>query len=179
MGKRDGSDDAHSALLSSNAGQVVVAAIIFVGSIWIIGPNLPSGPARETVDAVWSPATNSGMEQSWDVFSPNPRAQTIEVVAVLEYDDGTVAAWTVPEFDPVFGSLRSYRWRKWQERIRLDSNERYWDSSAAWIAEHNQLDGRTPNTVRLVRRWTDLAPLTADGIAVNSENQYEFYVWTA
>jgi len=165
--------------LNSNAGHVLVAVIIFVGSIWIIGPNLPSGPARDLVYVVWSPATNAGMEQSWDVFSPNPRAQSLEVIAVLEYADGTVAEWTVPDFDLVFGSFRSYRWRKWQERVRLDSNQQYWDSSAAWIAEHNKLDGQAPNTVRLVRQWTDLAPLTADGIAVTSENQYEFYVWTS
>jgi hypothetical protein len=147
-------------------------------SIWILGPNIPASPIRNTVDIVWSPAINAGFDQSWEVFSPNPRDLTILVVAILEYDDDSTAEWTVPDFDPVIGTLRSYRWRKWQERVRLDSNERYWDSSAAWIAEHNRLDGRRPHTVRLLRRWTELAPLTADGVVENSENQFEFYEWT-
>ncbi len=178
MGKQDRSEDAHTALLRSNAGQTLVAVVVFVMSIWIVGPNMPASPARDTVDIVWSPAVNAGLDQFWSVFSPNPRSQSIRVVAVLEYDDGTVAEWTVPEFDPVIGPLRSYRWRKWQERVRLDSNQRYWESSAAWIAENNRLEGQVANTVRLLRRWTDLAPLTANGIAVNSENQFEFYVWS-
>ncbi len=178
MGKPDRSEDAHTALLGSNAGRTFVAIVMSVMSIWIVGPNMPASPARETVDIVWSPAINAGFDQNWSVFSPNPRDQTIEVVAVLEYADGTVTEWRVPEFDPVLGPLRSYRWRKWQERIRLDSNQRSWESSAAWIAENNRLDGQVPNTVRLLRRWTDLAPLTVDGIAVNSENEFEFYVWT-
>ena len=178
MGKPDRSEDAHTALLGSSAGRALVAIVVFVMSIWIVGPNMPASPARETVDILWSPAINAGFDQFWSVFSPNPRDQAIEVVAVLEFDDGSVAEWTVPEFDPVTGPLRSYRWRKWQERVRLDSNQRYWDSSAAWIAENNRLDGQVASTVRLLRRWTDLAPLTADGNTANGENEFEFYVWT-
>ncbi len=178
MGKEEHLEDAHTALLGSSAGQVLVTVVVFVMSVWIVGPNLPSSPARDTVDIVFSPSLDAGFDQFWSVFSPNPRDQALEVVAVLEFEGGTVAEWRVPEFDPVIGPLRSYRWRKWQERIRLDDNERYWESSAAWIAENNRLDGQLPTTVRLLRRWTDLAPLTADGIAATSENEFEFYVWT-
>lgn len=170
--------DAHTALLDSAVGQTLVAVLVFVMSIWIVGPNMPASPLREVVDFAWSPATNAGLDQSWSVFSPNPRDQTIHVVATLEYDDGTMTEWTVPDFDPVIGALRSYRWRKWQERVRLDKNERYWESSAAWIADNNLIDGERPRTVRLLRRWTVLAPLTADGIVDNGSNEYEFYVWS-
>ncbi len=178
MGKRERTDDAHSALLGSAVGQTVVAVVVFVMAIWIVGPNMPASPMRDTVDVVWDPAIKAGFDQSWEVFSPNPREQSIQVVAVLTYDDGTTAEWTVPEFDPVIGTLRSYRWRKWQERVRLDDNQRYWETSAAWIADHSRVDGEEPATVRLVRRWTELAPLTADGVAENPQNEFEFYVWT-
>ncbi len=155
-----------------------MAIIVFVMSIWILGPNMPASPVRDTVDIVWAPAINAGLDQSWSVFSPNPRDQSIEVIAVLEYDDGTSTEWTLPEFGPLIGSLRTYRWRKWQERVRLDSNSPYWEPSAAWIADHNRIDGEQPNTVRLLRRWTVLAPLTAAGVVDNGENEFEFYVWT-
>jgi hypothetical protein len=170
--------DAHTRLLDSTVGQTFVAIVVFVMSIWILGPNMPASPLRDTVEVVWSPAIDAGFDQNWSVFSPNPRDQTIEVVAVLEYDDGTSVEWTVPDFDPTIGALRSYRWRKWQERVRLDSYESYWEPSAAWIADQNRIDGQRPNTVRLLRRWTVLEPLTEDGILTNIEEQFEFYEWT-
>jgi hypothetical protein len=170
--------DAHTALLNSQLGRIVVFMIVTVMGVWLVGPNLPAGPARDALDAAWSPAIDAGLDQNWAVFSPNPRSQSIDVEAVLEFDDGTTLVWKVPDFDPIIGAYRSYRWRKWQERIRLDSNDRYWESAAAWIASNNVRDGREPATVRLVRRWRDHETLTADGVSDGEINEFEFYVWT-
>lgn len=186
MSARDRTEDAHTALLESNLGQVVVAGIVFVMAIWIVGPNIPASPFRDNADVIWEPAVTAGFDQSWSVFSPNPRNQDIEVIAVLEYEDGTTATWSLPDFDPVVGVLRGYRWLKWQERIRLNSFESHWDSAATWIADSNRQNGELPVTVRLVRRWTVLSPLTADGVnplvdgqyVPNTQNEFEFYVWT-
>ena len=169
--------DAHTALLHTCVGKVIVAVLVVVMSVWIIGPNLPASPARDTVDVVWSPAVNAGFDQNWAVFSPNPRTQSLEVVAVAEFTDGTTTEWKLPEFDPVIGAYRTYRWRKWQEQVRLDSNALYWDSSAAWIASDVARGDELPARVRLVRRWRDLEPLTADGIVDTASNEFEFYVW--
>ncbi|WP_395152024.1 hypothetical protein [Ilumatobacter sp.] len=169
--------DAHTALIHTRVGQAVVAVLVVVMSVWIVGPNLPASPARDMVAVVWSPAVNAGFEQNWSVFSPNPRAQTLEVVAVAEFADGTTTEWRLPEFGPVIGAYRTYRWRKWQERVRLDSNARYWDSSAAWIARDVARGDELPVRVRLLRRWRDLEPLTADGIADTKLNEFEFHVW--
>jgi hypothetical protein len=169
--------DAHTALVHTRVGKVVVVVLVVVMSIWIVGPNLPASPARYRVDVVWSPAVNAGFEQNWSVFSPNPRTQSLEVVAVAEFADGTTTKWKLPEFGPALGPYRIYRWRKWQERIRLDANERYWDSSAAWIASDVARGDELPVRVRLLRRWRDLAPLTADGIVDTGLNEFEFYVW--
>lgn len=169
--------DAHTALLHTRVGKALVTVLIVVMSVWIVGPNLPASPVRDTVDIVWSPASNAGFDQNWAVFSPNPRSQSLEVVAVAEFADGTTAEWKLPEFDPLIGAYRTYRWRKWQERVRLDSNERYWDSSAAWIASDVARGDELPIRVRLLRRWRDLEPLTADGIVDTELNEFEFHVW--
>lgn len=169
--------DAHTALLHTRSGKVVVAVLVVVMSVWIVGPNLPSSPVRDTVDVVWSPAVNAGFDQNWSVFSPNPRTQSLEVVAVAEFADGTTTEWKLPEFGSVIGAYRTSRWRKWQERVRLDSNERYWESSAAWIASDVARGDELPVRVRLQRRWRDLEPLTADGIVDTELNEYEFFVW--
>jgi len=169
--------DAHTALANTRVGKAVVAVLVVVMSVWIVGPNLPASPARDTIDIVWSPAVNAGFTQSWSVFSPNPRSQTREVTAVAEFADGTTAEWTPPEFGPVIGAYRSYRWRKWQGRVRLNKNERYWDSSAAWIARDVARGDELPVRVRLIRRWRDLEPLTADGIVDTQPIEFEFHVW--
>lgn len=156
-----------------------MVATVLLMAFWIVAPNMPAGPVRERTDVLWSPAVKLGFDQNWSVFSPNPRDQSLEVVAVLEYPDGSTGEWTVPEFNALFGAYRGYRWGKWQERIRLDSEERLWESTAAWIAANNQVDGVAPSTVRLVRRWRDVAPLTASGFTPNPTNEFEYYVWTS
>ena len=165
------------ALVRTRVGKAVVAVLVIVMSVWIVGPNIPASPVRDKVDVVWSPAVNAGFEQNWSVFSPNPRAQALEVVAVAEFGDGTTTEWTLPELGQTIGAYRSYRWRKWQERIRLDSNARYWDSSAAWIARDVARGDELPVSVRLIRRWRDIKPLTANGIVDTKVNEFEFHVW--
>ena len=76
----------------------------------------------------WGPAEDIGLVQDWAVFSPNPRNESIDVRARIEYVDGTIEFWDVPEYDPGFGAYRQYRWHKLQERIRLDNREFYWPS---------------------------------------------------
>jgi hypothetical protein len=175
--KVDNHVDAHTALVTSRGGQVAVALIVLVMGVWIVGPNMPASPARNTFDTVWAPPINAGFEQNWWVFSPNPRSQSIEVSAIVEYADGTSVTWSVPDFDPIVGAYRSYRWRKWQERIRLDANIRLWDSSAEWIAKQHRRNGELPTAVRLIRSWTDHGPLTNDGAFNDDQNQFEFYLW--
>ena len=171
--------DLHTRLVDSPAGRVGVTLLVAVLAVWLVGPNVPDGPARQTLDVVWQPGVTVGLEQNWSVFSPDPRAESLEVVAIVEHGDGSTEEWRIPEADPVVGPYRSYRWRKWQELVRLDVNERFWDPTAEWVAREHARDGRLPSTVRLIRRWKPIAPLTADGIAPTSWNEFEFHVWTS
>src|SRR6056297_163393 len=129
--------------------------VVGVGSVWIVAPNMPASPLRVQVDAVWRPAELIGLEQSWGVFSPDPRAQSLDVRARVEFADGSTEFWDVPELDPIVGAFREYRWQKWQERIRLDSNEAWWDHAAEWIAGESTRNGAAPVRVELLRRWID------------------------
>ena len=170
--------DAHTRLSGSRAGRVAIALVTVVGAFWIVAPNLPVSAVRDRLDSAWSPADDIGLVQDWAVFSPDPRHESLDVRARIVYDDGTVAFWDVPEFDPVVGAYREYRWNKWQERIRLDDQADLWPSTAEWIADHNQRDGTRPASVTLIRRWIVHEPLTADGIVADSGwNEYEFYTW--
>ena len=139
---------------------------------------MPSGPFRSQVERFWRFADNIGLQQDWGVFSPNAREQSIDVYAIITYTDGSVVEWQVPEFDPVFGAYREYRWTKWQERVRLDSRADLWDPTAAWIAEQHRRDGELPATVELVRRWIDHEPLDADGAVDGDWNEFRYHVWS-
>jgi hypothetical protein len=170
--------DAHSHALHSRFGKLRIGIVIVFGSFWILAPNMPSSGVRNQLDSFWRPAEEIGLVQDWGVFSPNPRSQSLDVRAHLEYDDGTTKIWDVPEFDAGFGAYRAYRWHKWQERIRLDNREIHWEPTAAWIAERNDRDGVEPARIILIRRWIDHEPLRPDGQPINNGwNEFEFYTW--
>lgn len=170
--------DVHTALLSDRRGRAIVAIVVAVLSFWILIPNIPGSMVRDRVAAWWKPATQIGLTQDWAVFSPNPRNQSIDVRARVEFDDGSLRFWDVPEYDPGFGAYRTYRWHKWQERVRLDNREAFWLPTAEWIANDFARDGVLPLRITLIRRWIDHEPLTDIGMTVdNGWNEFEFYVW--
>lgn len=165
-------------MVHARFGRLGVALVVAVMSFWIVAPNMPSSAVRDELAPLWRPATEAGLVQDWAVFSPNPRSQSIDVRARLEFDDGSIDFWDVPEFDPVIGAFRQYRWHKWQERLRLDSREKYWQPTAEWIADQNLRDGVRPVRVTLIRRWIDHEPLTSSGKTVDvGWNEFEFYSW--
>lgn len=170
--------DVHTRLLETRIGRGVIALIIGVGSFWILAPNLPASAVRDEIAGWWGPAEDIGLVQDWAVFSPNPRSDSIDVRARIEYADGTIDYWDFPEFDPWFGASRQYRWHKVQERIRLDNRESYWPPFAQWVAAEQVRDGVEPASVTLIRRWIEHGPLTAGGrISDSGWNEFEFYTW--
>lgn len=165
-------------VLSERFGRVRVGVVVAVVALWIVAPNIPSSAVRDELSPLWEPAVVTGLEQDWAVFSPNPRNQSVDVRARIEFDDGTTEFWDVPEFGPGIGALRQYRWNKWQERIRLDDSEVDWQPTAEWIADQHLRNSVRPPQITLIRRWIDHEPLTADGPAVDlGWNEFEFYVW--
>ncbi len=170
--------DLHTRLVGHRSGRVAVGIGLVVVAFWIVGPNMPASGARSRIDALWRPAESAGLVQDWEVFSPNPRDQSLDVRALVEHDDDSVEFWDVPEFDPIVGAYRQYRWNKWQERVRLDDESDLWESTAEWIADQNLRDGVRPRRVTLVRRWIDHEPLADDGRFSDSGwNEAEFFTW--
>lgn len=170
-------EDLHTRLASGRRGRIAITVAVVVIAVWIVGPNLPASAARDRLDVLWWPMPRIGFNQNWEVFSPDPRDQTLDVRARIEHADGTVEWWDVPDFDPVVGSFREYRWNKWQERVRLDAREDLWDPTAEWVAERHRRDGQLPDRVTLIRRWIDHGPLTEDGRTDSDWNEFEFHVW--
>ena len=172
----DAPSDLHSRLVASDLGRWIVGVILVVGAVWIVLPNMPASPTRDRVDGVWAPATEIGLVQDWAVFSPNPRGQSLDVRAEVELDSGEVVVWDVPEFDPVIGAFRQYRWKKWQERVRLDARTDLWAPTIDWLRRGY------PDAVRvtLIRRWIDHESLDEFGIVDSPSdgwNEFRFCTW--
>ena len=173
-------NDLHSRLVASRFGRMLTAGIIGIMTLSIVAPNMPASALKDQIEEWWSPVTSIGLQQDWGVFSPNPRDQSLDVRARIEYADGTVEFWDLPELDPIVGAYRQYRWQKWQERVREDGSHQLWEPTVRWIVDNHTSDGRVPERVVLIRRWIDHLPPTAEGKIVDGGwNQFEFYTWEA
>lgn len=112
--------------------------------------NLPESELRSLALPVAEPFVNaSGLDQRWNLFAPNPPQRTYEIVARIEYVDGSQALWRSPRND---------RWRKWLGVIRNEQSRRLWEPTAAWIAGHHDDGGRRTAQVELIVRGRDLPP---------------------
>ncbi|MBW3651772.1 MAG: hypothetical protein KY458_14500 [Actinobacteria bacterium] len=137
-------------LETTAAGRWVLSAVLVFTLGAVAAWNLPSSALRDATLPVVEPYVRTvGLDQTWNLFAPDPPRTTFEVLARIEYADGTSGTWRPPRND---------RWRKWLGAVRLDRNMSLWVPTAAWIAGHHDHGGRRPVTVTLVRRGRELLP---------------------
>jgi hypothetical protein len=144
---------------STDFGRGVISAFVIVTIGFIVAINLPSSPLRDKLLTPGQPYLNAlGLDQSWAIFAPDPRRAVIDLRATIRYDDGSTATWRIPNDDPVIGTFRDYRWRKWLENVIADANEQLWRPAALWVASHEARAGRRVVQVQLTRRYATLQP---------------------
>lgn len=137
-------------LEASTGGRRLLSAFLALTVGAIVVWNLPESEIRELAVPVVEPYVNAGgLDQRWNLFAPNPPQRTYEVVARIEYADGSRALWKSPRND---------RWRKWLGTIRNERSRRLWEPTAAWIAGHHDDGGRRTVQVELMVRGRDLPP---------------------
>lgn len=142
-------------LESSRAGRSLLSVLLVLTVAAVAAWNLPPSALREAALPVVEPYVRTlGLDQTWNLFAPDPPRATFEVLARVDYADGSWGEWRPPRND---------RWRKWLGAIRLDRNMPLWAPTAAWIAASHDHDGRRPVTVTLVRRGHPLPPPGSGG----------------
>lgn len=156
--------------------QWVVSVLLIIVLAAVVVWNLPDSGLRRSIIPVVTPLMRAtGLNQSWTVFAPDPPRLSLEVVARIDYSDGTSAQWRPPEGGTLVGPYRTYRWRKWAGLARLDTNRKLWGSTATWVAENLDHRGRTPIHVHLVRRWRELPPPGSRGQYESGKSEYTFF----
>jgi hypothetical protein len=162
-------------LESSAAGRIAISVFLVATLLSVVFWNLPDSELRrKSLPAVRQYILLTSLEQNWGVFAPNPRRETIDLVARVEYADGTEETLRVPRGDAFVGGYWDYRWWKWAEHVVSNEDSHLWHPAAVWFARRASDDGRRPVRVRLVRRWYALLP-PGSGPDRGEWNESEYY----
>lgn len=146
-------------LESSVAGRVALSIFVVATLLSLVFWNLPDSEIkRKSLRVVRPYVTALSLEQNWGVFSPDPRRQTLDLVARVRYADGGQEELRIPEGGALFGAYWDYHWWKWVEAATNDQNQHLRHPAAVWFARRATTDERRPTRVVLVRRWYDLLP---------------------
>lgn len=113
----------------------------------------------------------SGLFQSWDMFSPDPKSVNSYLEAVVIYADGTSQLWSFPRME-LLGPRDRYfkeRYRKYEENLQNNDFADLWPDAARYIARLNSDSTHRVQKVLLVVRWSDIIP--------RSDNAYDRGPW--
>jgi hypothetical protein len=100
----------------------------------------------------------TGLFQSWDAFSPNPRSTNSYLEALIIYRDGSTGYWTFPRMQLLGLTERYYRerYRKFEENLLADEHSGLWPDAARYVARLHSGDSVSPATVMLLVRWSNV-----------------------
>jgi hypothetical protein len=138
----------------SRAGRVVISLFILATVVTIVTANLPASRLETVLLKADHPYLNGvDMEQNWGVFAPDPRSQTVNVLARVTFADGSRETWRVARRNPVVGEYIDYRWLKWEEWVVAPAYGPILPRPAAiWVARRLATPERRPVRVTLIDR---------------------------
>ncbi|HEV2810949.1 MAG TPA: hypothetical protein VGV93_11210 [Acidimicrobiales bacterium] len=126
--------------------------------------NFPGSGIRTGVLPVVERYINAtGLTQTWNLFAPDPTDNTSELVARIEYLDGTSLRWQPPRGGKVVGEYRTYHWAVFADRLRSDGWRSLREPFARWLAETHSEGDRRPVRVELISRSRRNLPPGSDG----------------
>lgn len=122
----------------------------------------------------------TGLFQTWDPFSPSPKAINSYVEAIILYKDGNTRTWTFPRMERLSLSERyvKERYRKYVENLKEDSNAALWPDAARYVARLNQSPRSPENMIFLVRYWSRIVPREDESYTPAPWDEHVFYSYT-
>jgi hypothetical protein len=138
-------------------GRVVISAFVVITVLTVVIANMPPSRLQDLLISADHPYLYGvALDQSWEVFAPDPRRETINVLGRVTYADGSTATWRVHRRNPVIGEYTDYRWLKWAEFVISPSYDELWRPAALYVARHMATPTKRPTHVELVNRYTQL-----------------------
>lgn len=162
--KVDSTDAVRSDSPEKPAGEVPLRRRIMI-SIFVVvtlgavfAQTMPDSTIKDGLVTVTRPYLNvTGLDQSWSIFSPNPRAKSVFILARVERVDGSVSLRPMPASTGP-ASYWQYRWRKYGEQLSGSGGRELRRSYAEWVVDQDRSEGGEPVRVTLVRRTSKNTP---------------------
>jgi hypothetical protein len=169
-----GAHSRQSRLESSRLGRILISVGIACTVVAVVVLDMPDSHLKSLFMVPVAPFVRAtGLDQDWGVFAP-PRTISLYVEARIDDADGTTSTVTIPRRTGI-GAYSDYRWQKYEERLRLDANDRLWAPYAELLVRRARAEGRSPVRVSLVRRWADTLP-PGPGPERGPWQEFTFYV---
>jgi hypothetical protein len=122
----------------------------------------------------------SGLFQSWNMFSPNPKTSNAYLEAIIIYKDGSTELWSFPRME-LLSLSQDYvkeRYRKFEENLTNQQYAALWPDAARYIARLKRNHSSPPQTIMLVVRWSDIIPPKNGGYDRGPWDVNVFYKYT-
>lgn len=122
----------------------------------------------------------SGLFQSWDMFSPNPKSVNSYLEALVIYKDGSTENWTFPRVQLLDFTERYYRerYRKYEENLVEPEHAAMWPDAARYIARLHRNAPAAPQTVMLIVRWSNIVQRDDGTLERTPWDAHVFYSYT-
>jgi hypothetical protein len=144
-------------LESRRAGRAVISLGVAGVVAAMVVLNMPESHLKDALMHPVAPFVRAvGLDQDWAVFAP-PRDVSLQVEGRMEYADGSTSVERFPGRTGL-AAYADYRWGKFEDRLRLDDNQRLWARYAQFLVDRVRAEGRDPVRVSLVRRWAQTRP---------------------
>jgi len=103
-----------------------------------------------------------GLHQEWALFAPNPIAANSYVNAQVTLENGDLRTWDFPQLEKL-GFKERYskaRYRKYVGWLYRRGFNYAWPDAARYIARQFKDSAIRPRTVKLIRHWALIPPIT-------------------
>jgi hypothetical protein len=151
---------------------ITLFVVVTLGAILV--QHMPDSVIKTNLMAVARPYLNmTGLDQTWSIFSPNPRQGTVYVLARVDRLDGSVAFHPIPTgIGP--SEYWGYRWQKYGESLSEAGGSALLRPYAEWVVGQDRREGGDPVRVTLVRRASRNLPPGSEPDALPFVDQ-DFY----
>jgi len=151
---------------------ITIFVLVTLGAVLV--QHMPDSVIKTNLVAVARPYLNmTGLDQTWSIFSPNPRQGTVYVLARVDRADGSVAFHPIPTgIGP--SEYWGYRWQKYGESLSESGGSTLLRPYAEWVVGQDQREGGDPVRVTLVRRASRNLPPGSEPDALPFVDQ-DFY----
>jgi hypothetical protein len=143
---------------------IVMALVIAV--LW----GVPDSPLKNTIAPELVPvARATGLDQGWNMFSPNPPRVVSEIETYVQFSDGQRRMWQFERDRNILRSFNYDRWRKLKEQLLREEVLR--PGFAVWVIRQLAKPGERAVRVWMVRDTRVIPTPGKDGEPVKWERK--------